>query len=33
VKVKVYPCFNQAPRHEALWGEWRCSSTHSWPRH
>jgi len=23
----------QAPRHEDVLGEWRYSSTHSWPRH
>jgi hypothetical protein len=29
VKVKLYPCFNSAPRHEGVLGEWRYSSTHS----
>jgi hypothetical protein len=29
VKVKVSLCFNWAPRHEGVLGEWRYSSTHS----
>jgi hypothetical protein len=29
VKVKFPPCFNRAPRHESVQGEWRYSSTHS----
>jgi hypothetical protein len=29
VKVNLSLCFNWAPRHEGLLGEWRCSSTHS----
>jgi hypothetical protein len=32
VKVKSL-CFNSAPRHEGILGEWRYSSTHSRPRH
>jgi hypothetical protein len=28
-KVKLPLCFNRAPRHEGVLGEWRCSSTHS----
>jgi hypothetical protein len=28
-KVKLSLCFNRAPRHEDVLGEWRCSSTHS----
>jgi hypothetical protein len=28
-KVKVSLCFNWAPRHEGIWGEWRYSPTHS----
>jgi hypothetical protein len=28
IKVKLSPCFNWAPRHEGLLGEWRYSSTH-----
>jgi hypothetical protein len=26
-------CFNRAPRHEGILGEWRYSFTHSWSRH
>jgi hypothetical protein len=26
-------CFNWAPHHEGVLGEWRCSATHYWPRH
>jgi len=26
-------CFNWAPLHEGVLGEWRCGFTHSWPRH
>jgi hypothetical protein len=33
VRVKLSLCFNWAPRHEGVIGEWRYSSTHSWPRH
>jgi hypothetical protein len=29
VKVKICQCFNWAPRHEGVLGEWRYSSTHS----
>jgi hypothetical protein len=29
VKVKLSMCFNWAPRHEGVLGEWRYSSTHS----
>jgi hypothetical protein len=29
VKVKLSPCFNWAPHHESVLGEWRYSSTHS----
>jgi hypothetical protein len=29
VKVKLSPCFNWAPRHEGVVGEWRYNSTHS----
>jgi hypothetical protein len=29
VKVKLSLCFNRAPRHEDVLGEWRYSSTHS----
>jgi hypothetical protein len=29
VKVKLFLCFNRAPRREGVLGEWRCSSTHS----
>jgi hypothetical protein len=29
VKVKLSLCFNWAPRHEGVLGEWRHSSTHS----
>jgi hypothetical protein len=29
VKVKLSLCFNRAPRHEGVLGEWRRSSTHS----
>jgi hypothetical protein len=29
VKVKLSLCFNWAPRHEGVLGEWRYSSTHS----
>jgi len=34
VKAKL-PCafFNSAPRHEGVLGEWRYSTTHSWPRY
>jgi hypothetical protein len=28
-KVKLSLCFNQAPRHEGVLGEWMYSSTHS----
>jgi len=27
------PVLNKAPRHEDVYGEWRYSSTDSWPRH
>jgi hypothetical protein len=33
VKVKLSQCFNWAPRHEGLLGEWSYSSTHSCRRH
>jgi hypothetical protein len=33
LKVKLSLCVNWAPRHEAVLGEWRYSSTRSWPRH
>jgi hypothetical protein len=33
VKLKLSLCFNWAPRHGGVLGEWRYSSTHSWPRH
>jgi hypothetical protein len=33
VKVKLSLCFKWAPRHEGILGEWRYSSTHSWPRY
>jgi hypothetical protein len=33
VKVKFSLCFDWAPHHVGLLGEWRYSSTHSWPRH
>jgi hypothetical protein len=29
IKVKLSLCFNWAPRHEGVLGEWRYSSTHS----
>jgi hypothetical protein len=29
LKVKLSLCFNKAPRHEGVLGEWRYSSTHS----
>jgi hypothetical protein len=29
VKVKLSLCFNRAPRHEGVLGEWRYSSMHS----
>jgi hypothetical protein len=29
VKVKLLLCFNQAPPHEDVLGEWRYSSTHT----
>jgi len=29
LKVKLSLCFNRAPRHEGVLGEWRYSSTHS----
>jgi len=29
VKVKLSPCFNEAPRHEGVLGKWRYISTHS----
>jgi hypothetical protein len=29
VKVKLSLCFNSAPRHDGVLGEWRYSSTHS----
>jgi hypothetical protein len=29
IKVKMSLCFNRAPRHEGVLGEWRYSSTHS----
>jgi hypothetical protein len=29
IKVKLSLCFNYAPRHEGVLGEWRYSSTHS----
>jgi hypothetical protein len=29
LKVKLSLCFNSAPRHEGVLGEWRYSSTHS----
>jgi hypothetical protein len=32
-KGKVVPVHNKAPRQEDVLGEWRYSSTHSWPRH
>jgi hypothetical protein len=32
-KGVVILCFNWAPRREGVLGEWKCSSTHSWPRH
>jgi hypothetical protein len=32
-KGKVVPVLNWAPRNEDVLGEWRYSSTHSWPRH
>jgi hypothetical protein len=28
-KIKLSLCFNSAPRHEGVLGEWRYSSTHS----
>jgi len=31
-KVKLFCAFNWAPHHEGVLGEWRYSSTHSWPR-
>jgi hypothetical protein len=33
VKVKLSMCFNWAPSHLGVLGEWRYSSTHSWPLH
>jgi hypothetical protein len=33
VKVKLSLCFNWAPRHEGVLGEWKYSPTHSWPRY
>jgi hypothetical protein len=33
VKVKVVPVLSEVPRHEGVMGEWRHSSTYSWPRH
>jgi hypothetical protein len=34
IKVKLSLCFfNWALRHEGVLGEWRCRSTHYWPRH
>jgi len=34
LKVKTSLCFfNWAPRHGIVLGEWRCNSTHCWPRH
>jgi hypothetical protein len=33
VNVKLSLCFKWAPRYEGVLGEWRYSSTHSWPRH
>jgi hypothetical protein len=29
VKIKLFLCFNWAPRHEGVLGEWKYSSTHS----
>jgi hypothetical protein len=29
VKVKLSLCFNRAPGHEGVLGEWTCISTHS----
>jgi hypothetical protein len=29
----LFLCFNSAPRHEGVLGEWMYSSTHSWSRH
>jgi hypothetical protein len=29
VKVMLFLCFNWAPRHEGVFGEWKYSSTHS----
>jgi len=31
-KVKLSLCFNFAPRHKGVLGEWRYSSTHYWSR-
>jgi hypothetical protein len=31
--VELSLCFNWAPRHEDVLGEWRYNSTHSWSRH
>jgi hypothetical protein len=31
--VKLPLCFNWAPCHEGVLGEWRYSATHYWPRH
>jgi hypothetical protein len=33
IKVKLSLCFNWTSRHEGVLGEWKHSSTHSWPRH
>jgi hypothetical protein len=33
VKVKLSLCFNWAPWHEGIFGDWRYSSTHFWLQH
>jgi len=33
IKVKLSLCFNWAPHHEGVLGNWRYTSMHSWPRH
>jgi len=33
LKLKLSLCFNWAPRHKGVLGEWSHTSTHSWPRH
>jgi len=33
IKVKFSLCFNWAPCHDGVLGEWRYCSTHSWSRY